>query len=419
MTDGWRDDYVHEALDLCLACKGCKGDCPVGVDMATYKAEFLSHHYAGRVRPRAAYSMGLIHIWARLASLVPEVANFLTQTPGISSLVKTIGGISPHRRLPPFATPTFTEWVRHRTPPARPGPHRVILWPDTFNNYFYPRTAKAAVEVLESLGCEVIVPTPSLCCGRPLYDFGMLDHAQSLLRRILTSLKGEIEAGTPIIGLEPSCVAVFRNELTNLFPHEQHAVRLSRQTFTLAEYLARVRPRALLPALHHTAIVHGHCHHKAVMKLDAEPQILEKLGLDFTIVDSGCCGMAGSFGFKQEHYETSLKVGELVLLPAVRAADKATLIVADGFSCREQIRQTTDRRALHLAEVIHLAMREAIERGRGMSQGNGRASYPERSYERHNRLEPNSRAFATAAMAGITAAAIGVAVLAARRRTST
>src|SRR5579885_108033 len=222
---------------------------------------------------RRPYSMGLIHMWARLASLVPDLANFLTQTPGLSGVMKAVAGISPHRTFPPFARTSFVEWFRRRGRPSRPGPHRVILWPDTFNNYFYPRTAKAAVEVLESLGCEVLVPTEPLCCGRPLYDFGMLDHARSLLRRILTSLRSEIEAGTPIVGLEPSCTAVFRDELTNLFPHDQTAVRLSRQTFTLAEYLERERPRALLPPLHRRALVHGHCHHKAVMKLHAEPRV--------------------------------------------------------------------------------------------------------------------------------------------------
>ncbi|WP_447987481.1 FAD-binding and (Fe-S)-binding domain-containing protein [Nitrospira sp. Nam74] len=393
LKDGWRDEYVNEALDLCLACKGCKGDCPVGVDMATYKAEFLSHHYAGRLRPVAAYSMGLIHLWARVASLAPHMANFLTQTPGIRALVKALGGISPHRQMPAFAAQTFKDWFARRSFSPHPsgtssatGP-RVILWPDTFNNYFYPRTAKAAVEVLEALGCQVLVPTATLCCGRPLYDFGMLDQAKRLLRHVLTTLRSDIDAGTLIVGLEPSCVAVFRDELMNLFPHDQTARRLSRQTFTLAEFLQTKVPNALLPSFQATAIVHGHCHQKAVMKLDAEEDLLGKLGLDFTILDSGCCGMAGSFGFKREHFDTSLKVGNLVLLPAVRTASKETLIVADGFSCREQIRQLTDRRGLHLAEVLHLAMQNAIERGRGIVRGNGyRAPYPEKSYFKQNRI---------------------------------
>ena len=392
VRDGWRDDHVHEALDLCLACKGCKGDCPVGVDMATYKAEFLSHYYAGRLRPISAYSMGLIHVWARLASLAPRAANFLTQTPGIRQLVKRVGGISPHRSLPPFAAQTFTEWFEHRGP-SRLGRTRVVLWPDTFNNYFYPRTARAAVEVLEALGCHVIVPQAPLCCGRPLYDFGMLAQAKRQLREILTSLRPEIEAGTPIVGLEPSCVAVFRDELTNLFPHDLNAERLSRQTFTLAEFIERKIPDAHLPLLQAKAIVHGHCHQKAVMKMDAEEQVLGKLGLDFEILDSGCCGMAGSFGFKQEHYEISLDIGNLVLLPAVRKAAKDTLVIADGFSCREQLRQATDRRGLHLAEVLHLAFQKAVERGRALASRNGSSlRYPERSYFKQNRLDSSENA---------------------------
>jgi FAD/FMN-containing dehydrogenase/Fe-S oxidoreductase len=413
LQDGWRNEHVNEALDLCLACKGCKGDCPVGVDMATYKAEFLSHHYAGRLRPVAAYSMGLIHLWARVASLAPHVANFLTQTPGIRTLVKALGGISPHRQMPAFAAQTFKDWFARRSTspdPSRTTGRRVILWPDTFNNYFYPRTAKAAVEVLEALGCHVIVPTATLCCGRPLYDFGMLGQATRLLRHILTTLRSDIDAGTPIVGLEPSCVAVFRDELTNLFPHDQTARRLSRQTFTLVEFLQRHVPNALFPSFPTKAIVHGHCHQKAVMKLDAEEELLGKLGLAFTILDSGCCGMAGSFGFKQEHFDTSLKIGNLVLLPAVRTASKETLIVADGFSCREQIRQLTDRRGLHLAEVLHLAMQHAIERGRGIARANGyRPTYPERSYFKQNRIAPGPpRRLGMSALVGVSAVLIAM-----------
>jgi FAD/FMN-containing dehydrogenase/Fe-S oxidoreductase len=353
---GWRDEHVKESLDLCLACKGCKGDCPVNVDMATYKSEFSSHYYAGRLRPRHAYSMGLIYWWARLASHMPEIANFFTQTPGFSSIVKAIGGIAQERRMPPFARQSFTDWFGHRRGKSD-GP-TVILWPDTFNNYFLPNTARAAVEVLEAAGWRVVIPPRPLCCGRPLYDFGMLDLAKSLLRQIIGTLRPEIASGTPVVGLEPSCVAVFRDELVNLFPHDEDAKRLSRQTYTLAEFLEKKAPEYHPPRLHRDAIVHGHCHHKAIMKLNDEEKILEKLGLDYHILDSGCCGMAGSFGFKQEHYDISLQVGELVLLPAVRQASKDTLIIADGFSCREQIAQTTDRQGLHLAEVLHLAMQQ-------------------------------------------------------------
>jgi Fe-S oxidoreductase len=280
---------VKETLDLCLACKGCKGDCPVNVDMATYKAEFLSHYYKGRLRPGSSYGMGLFYWWARLASFKPGVVNFFMQTA-------------------PFS--------------------------------------------------NVEVPEQSLCCGRPLYDHGMLDTAERLLRQILETLEPQIVAGTPIIGLEPSCIAVFRDELTNLFPNNENAKRLKKQAFLLSEFLGRKVDNYQPPKLHRKAVVHGHCHHKAIMRMGTEEAVLRKLGLDYELLDSGCCGMAGAFGFEKDHYDVSIKCGERVLLPAVRNADKDTLIIADGFSCREQIAQTTNREALHLAEVIQLALHE-------------------------------------------------------------
>jgi Fe-S oxidoreductase len=239
LTDGWRDEPVREALDLCLACKGCKGDCPVNVDMATYKAEFLSHYYQGRLRPITAYSMGLISWWARLASHLPGVVNFLTHTPPFSRLAKAAAGIAPERRLPVFAHEPFTQWFRTREP-RNVGRPRVLLWPDTFNNYFHPETAIAAVEVLEAVGYQVEVPEHSLCCGRPLYDFGMLELAKRWLRQILETLRVPIAAGLPLVGLEPSCVAVFRDELTNLFPHDEDAKRLRHQSFLLSELLEKI-----------------------------------------------------------------------------------------------------------------------------------------------------------------------------------
>jgi FAD/FMN-containing dehydrogenase/Fe-S oxidoreductase len=417
LQGGWRDEHVKESLDLCLACKGCKGDCPVNVDMATYKSEFLSHYYACRLRPRHAYSMGLIYWWARLASYMPEIANFFTQIPGFSSIVKAIGGIAQERRMPPFAKQSFTDWFGRRRRKSD-GP-TVILWPDTFNNYFLPNTARAAVEVLEAVGWRVVIPARPLCCGRPLYDFGMLNLAKHLLRQILDTLHTEIAAGTPVVGLEPSCVAVFRDELVNLFPHDEDAKRLSRQTYTLAEFLEKKAPEYHPLRLHRDAIVHGHCHHKAIMKLNDEEKILEKLGLDYHMLDSGCCGMAGSFGFKQEHYDISLQVGELVLLPAVRQASNDTLIIADGFSCREQIAQTTDRNGLHLAEVLHLAMQQDSRLPWTVALRNGRAAdYPEVVYHRHNRLEPVASPLRTAALLGSAALLSGVVVWELSRRRS-
>jgi Fe-S oxidoreductase len=235
----------------------------------------------------------------------------------------------------------------------------VLLWPDTFNNYFHPSTARAAVEVLEAAGYRVLLPQTNLCCGRPLYDFGMLDRAESLLLNILDELAPEIEAGIPVVGLEPSCVAVFRDELINLFPHDHRAQALSRQTFLLSEFLEQGLGHNSgnpLPQLKRKALLHGHCHHKSIMKMSAEESLLHRIGIDFHSPAPGCCGMAGSFGFEHDKYDVSAAIGELELLPAVRKAPPDWLIIADGFSCREQIAQGTTRHALHLAEVLQMAL---------------------------------------------------------------
>lgn len=369
---GWRDEHVKEALDLCLACKGCKDECPVDVDMATYKAEFLSHYYKGRLRPRSAYAFGLIYWWARLASHAPGLANLFTQAPVLRGLAKALAGAAPERRLPAFAPVPFKKWFLRRPAAAALRGRRILLWPDTFNNYFHPETAQAAVEVLEAAGYDVSVPAVSLCCGRPLYDFGMLGLARRQLRQILGALEDDIEAGTPIVGLEPSCVAVFRDELINLFPEDQAAQRLSRQTFLLSEFLAQESDHLALPRLRRKAIVHGHCHQQAVLRMDDMERVLRDLGLDVEMIDSGCCGMAGSFGFEAgERYEVSMKVGEQVLLPAVRQAASDALIVASGFSCREQIAQATGRRALHPAQVLLMALREGPSGPAGASKKEG------------------------------------------------
>jgi FAD/FMN-containing dehydrogenase/Fe-S oxidoreductase len=367
----WKDEAVKEALDLCLACKGCKGECPVDVDMATYKAEFSAHYYEGRLRPRAAYTFGLIHWWARLAAIAPGLANVFTQMPLIRDLVKWIAGIAPKRQFPPFAAQTFKEWYRKRAS-RNEGKPSVILWADTFNNHFYPEVLKTGVEVLEAAGYHVIVPQEALCCGRPLYEWGMLDLAKRQLRQVLTALKPQIQAGIPVVGLEPSCTAAFRDELTNLI-HEEDAQKLKKQTYTLGEFLDKQVEEYELPKLRRKAVVHGHCHHKAIMRMSSEEALFEKMGLDYELLDSGCCGMAGPFGFeKGEHYEVSVKAGERVLLPAVRSASPETLIVTDGFSCREQIAQMTRRRALHTAQVIQMALHAKVE---GTPQ-----AYPEREY---------------------------------------
>ncbi len=358
----WKSQEVFDALDLCLSCKGCKKECPVSVDMATYKAGFLSHYYEGRPRPRVAFAMGLISRWARLASIAPGVANLVTHAPGLSRMVKRAGGIAPQRGVPAFAPRTFRRQFRGRrrqgADPERTRP-LVVLWPDTFTNHFHPEIARAHVNVLEFAGYRVEIPDRALCCGRPLFDYGMLDTAKRWMRTTLRELRPVIREGVPVIGMEPSCVAVFRDELPNLLHDDHDAARLSKQTFLLSEFL---RDRDWRPpkVSGRKALVQRHCHHQAVMGFEAEERMLGLLGLDYEILDSGCCGMAGSFGFEAgEKYEVSQKVGERVLLPRVREADPETLVIADGFSCRTQIEQGTGRRGLHVAQVIELAIRES------------------------------------------------------------
>jgi Fe-S oxidoreductase len=359
---GWRSEEVKEALDHCLACKGCKSDCPTHVDMATYKAEFLSHYHEHKPRPVQAYSMGMIGRWAPLAAALPGLTNLVTQTPGLSSIAKAVAGIAPERDIARFAPRTFRKLFGARKAAGAAGGRRVMLWPDTFNNYFHPGTAMAAVRVLEHAGCRVEIPSVRLCCGRPLYDFGLLDQAKRQLREILDALRPAIDDGVPLVGLEPACVAVFRDEMVNLYPNDAQALKLAGQTFMFSEFLVR-QARYTPPPLKLKAVVHGHCHQKAVFGMADEVSLLGAMGLDFDLLDSGCCGMAGSFGFDKDKVELSKRIGELVLLPQVRAAAQDTLVITNGYSCREQIAQGARRHALHLAEVIDLA----IQRQRGAS----------------------------------------------------
>ncbi len=354
IRDGWKSEAVREALDLCLACKGCKRDCPVGVDMASYKAEFFSHYYRNRLRPRSAYSMGLIHWWARAAAVAPGLANGIGSTPGLSRLAKVVGGIARERRLPAFASATFRQRLRNRRSDGKPG-RRVVLWPDTFNEHFHPETALAAVRVLEAAGCNVVVPEGPLCCARPLFAWGMLDMAKRQLRDAVDAVLPEIDQGAAMVVLEPACLASFRDELLELFPGDAGARRVSDNSRLLSEFLADDlgwNP----PRLGGNALVHLHCNHHALFGDKSERTMLDRLGLDYQILDSGCCGMAGSFGFEKEHYQVAMAAGERVLLPAVRSAPPGTLMVADGYSCREQIAQATGRRATHLAELAAQAL---------------------------------------------------------------
>ena len=396
LTDGWKSQAVFDALDLCLSCKGCKGDCPVNVDIATYKAEFLAHYYQGRLRPRHAYSMGLIPWWARLGSILPAFSNLFSQTPGLRDIVKRLAEIAPERPVPKFAGQTFQSWFRHKLP-KNIGAPKVVLWPDTFSNYFHPAVAAAAVEVLEAADFEVTVPTAHLCCGRPLYDFGMLDQATKQLHKVLDALCPAIQVGTPVVGLEPSCVAVFRDEMADLLPHDEDAKRLRQQTFTLAEFLGKKAPHYRPPKLTREALVHTHCHQHAVLDTEEEKKLLREMGADVTFLDEGCCGMAGSFGFVPEKYALSMQIGELGAIPKVREARKDTLILADGFSCRTQIEHTTDRRALHLAQVMQMALHDG-------SQGTP-GPFPERSWLELPRNDGYSRELLFGA-AGLAAGAL-------------
>ena len=444
IKDGWKNEAVKDSLDLCLACKGCKSDCPVGVDVATYKAEFLSHYYETNRRPLNALAFSNIDLWARAAAHIPGLVNLTTQAPFLRDLAKLAAGIPAQRRIPRFAPETFQQWwegqqelrgdghprpssganLRQGSAGVSPAVERasrplttVLLWADTFNNHFAPSTAQAAAEVLEAAGFDVLVPRAHLCCGRPLYDVGMLYRAKSLLLRVMDELYVEIEAGTPIVVLEPSCAAVFRDELVNLFPKDERARALSKQVFLLSEFLERYAKDFPIPKLARKALVHGHCHHKAIMKMTAEESVLSRMGIDFTAPAPGCCGMAGSFGFEKEKYEISKAIGELELLPAVRQAPTDWLIVADGFSCREQIAQETDRHALHLAEVLQMALREATETPEGFPMFDPAPQhYPEDAWVRpHEAAIQKSMKRTGLAVAGIAAGAALLFALARKR----
>jgi FAD/FMN-containing dehydrogenase/Fe-S oxidoreductase len=347
----WRDEEVFESLDLCLSCKGCTHDCPVSVDMPTLKAEFLAHYYEGRLRPRHAYAFGLIDQAARVASRSPGLVNFVTHAPRLSGLAKRAVGLAPEREFPRFAKPTLREWFRER--PRRPEGQKVLLWPDTFSNYLHADVGIAAVGALESAGFRVGMPMRHLCCGRPLYDYGMLRLARRYLLHVVEALRPEIRAGTPLVGVEPSCVAVFKDELPGLLPNHEDAKRLSRQTFHLSEFLAQQdwEPPQLSGR---RALVHGHCHHKATGGVSGETELLRRMGIDVQETETTCCGMAGSWGFEAEHFDLSMQIAEHGILPKVREVSPDTLLVADGFSCRTQLEQA-GRRALHVAQVLELA----------------------------------------------------------------
>lgn len=349
ITDGWDCAEVEDALSLCLACKGCKKDCPTGVDMATWKSEFRAHHYEKRRRPRSAWSMSHIQRWARLADHAPWLANLGAGNP----LAKWIAGVDQRRKMP-----SFERSFRKQFRPARTSGERVMLWPDTFNNHFRPGTAMAAAQVLESAGYQVSIPQRQLCCGRPLYDWGYLDEAKALWEETFDTLRDAIASGIPIIGLEPACTSAFKDELVSLFPDRDEAAKLSTQVVHITDFVGTNFERFGQPSRGGSAIVQVHCHHHSVVGFNSELDLLCHLEIEVTRPPQGCCGMAGAFGFAKETADLSRQIGEREILPAVRDADSDTIILADGFSCREQIEQGTGRRTMHIAELLAERMLE-------------------------------------------------------------
>ncbi|TBW48853.1 FAD-binding oxidoreductase [Marinobacter halodurans] len=349
----WDNESVHEALDLCLACKACRQECPVQVDMATYKAEFMAHYYEHHRRPRQAWTLGMIHEWSRLAGRAPRLFNGLTRVPGAAAIVRQLTGMTPERDLPRFSPRPFTR--DYRSDPMSGHRPAVMLWPDTFNNFLQSDCLRSASRVLERLGYAVQLPGRPVCCGRPLYDHGLLERARWRLKQVLETLAPAIEAGIPVVGLEPSCLSTFREELLNFFPDDRRAQWLAQNSWLFPDFLAKQTDLSL-PQLDGHAWVHGHCHQKALAGMAGTRSLLEGLGLDVSLPDNGCCGMAGAFGFDADKYPVSMRIAESAMLPSLRQTSADTVLVADGFSCREQIRHGSGRTVLHTAQLLDRAM---------------------------------------------------------------
>ncbi|MEU3136071.1 FAD-binding and (Fe-S)-binding domain-containing protein [Streptomyces sp. NPDC006854] len=364
ITDGWRSTEVRDALDLCLSCKGCRSDCPVGVDMATYKAEFLHHHYRGRLRPAAHYAMGRLPQWLRLARPFARPLNALARLRPLAALAKRLAGIAPERTIPVLATETYSRWLRARrgTGTRIPSTDRVVhLWADTFTEHLSPQAGRAAVRVLEEATGRTVPPPPrGVCCGLTYVSTGQLDAARRVMRRTLDRL--DLLPGQPLVVLEPSCAATLRTDLPELLPDDPRAAELASAVRTFAQYLQEYAPDWTPPRLDRPAAGQTHCHQHAVLGDAAERRLRERLGLTGEL-SGGCCGLAGNFGFEKGHWEVSVACAEERLLPAVRAAEPGTELLADGFSCRTQLDQLAGRRARHLAEVIAEALPESAPGG--------------------------------------------------------
>jgi Fe-S oxidoreductase len=372
IKDGWRSNAVKDALDLCLACKGCKSDCPVDVDMATYKAEFLAHHYEGRLRPRSHYAMG----WLPVLSAAVEkahlagVVNALAHAPLLPKIATRAAGLEP-REIPLFAGESLQQWFARRGG-SRPGLRgTVMLWPDTFTNRFHPHIGQAAVALLEDAGWTVQIPEAPLCCGLTWISTGQLVTAKKVLRRTIDAVADHVRAGGLVVGLEPSCTTVFRSDAPDLFPDDLDVSRLKQQTVTLAELLTEHTPGWQPPRLEGVhAMAQVHCHQHAVLKWDADQKLLEDAGAEVEHLESGCCGLAGNFGFEAGHLDVSVKCAENVLLPKLRSAPEEAVVLADGFSCRTQVHELDSggREAIHLAELLERARNGAV-RGADLRPG--------------------------------------------------
>ncbi|WP_433873517.1 FAD-binding and (Fe-S)-binding domain-containing protein [Saccharopolyspora sp. CA-218241] len=347
VDQGWRSPEVRDALDLCLSCKGCKTDCPVDVDMATYKAEFLHRHYRHRVRPAAHYSMGFLPLWLALGARAPRLTGRLLSGPA-SGLLKRLGGIDPRRAIPQPAPRTLQAWWSRRAPRRTTGSPSVLLFPDTFTNHFDPGIGRDAVAALEALGHSVTLPRSPVCCGLTWYSTGQLGTARTALTRTARTL----DRGLPVIGLEPSCTAFLRTDALELAPDDPAVTALAAATRTFAEWVEPALPEHPTPEAERSALVQMHCHQYSDLGFGADRAVLAASGVRADVLDSGCCGLAGNFGFERGHYEVSMACAEHGLLPAVRAAEPGTEVVADGFSCRTQLHQATGTRAVHLASLL-------------------------------------------------------------------
>ncbi|MFD2470375.1 FAD-binding and (Fe-S)-binding domain-containing protein [Amycolatopsis silviterrae] len=357
IEDGWRSPEVRDALDLCLGCKACKSDCPVGVDMASYRTEFLSRHYERRLRPMSHYTMGALPRWLRLGAPFARAINAVASGP-LRPALNRIGGIAAERELPQLASPTFTSWFRRRERTASAS--KVVLWPDTFTNFFDPQVGRDAVAVLEALGHEVVIPDRTVCCGLTWHSTGQLSAARRVLRRSLDALDPWLQQGIPVLGLEPSCTATLREDGSELLPDDPRTALLKRSVRTFAEHLGD----AELPALKKSdapVLTQVHCHQHADLGYDADSQLLNRLSEHSDVLREGCCGLAGNFGFQRGHYDVSVAVAEHQLLPALRAAPEGTVVHADGFSCRTQIRQLSDHRPTHIASLTAQALGVSTE----------------------------------------------------------